>query len=57
VQERVEDNVRRGLEQARGTLNSLNAQFGSFVHESPIVALAGAFAVGYLLARVARAVR
>ena len=57
MQERVEENVRRGVEQTRGMLSSFNEQFGSFVQERPVLALGGAFAVGYLAAKVARAFR
>jgi ElaB/YqjD/DUF883 family membrane-anchored ribosome-binding protein len=55
VQERMEERVRRGGDQTRGTLASLNEQFGSFVQESPLIAIGGAFAVGYLIAKMARA--
>ena len=55
VQGKVEENVRRGMDQTRGVLTALNEQFGSLVHESPIIALGGAFAVGYLAAKIARA--
>ena len=55
MQEKVEENVRRGSDQARGAVSTLNEQFGSFVHESPLMALGGAFAIGYLVAKIARA--
>jgi ElaB/YqjD/DUF883 family membrane-anchored ribosome-binding protein len=55
AQERIEDRVRRGADQAQSVLASMNEEFGSFVRESPIIALGGAFAVGYLIAKVARA--
>jgi hypothetical protein len=57
VQERVQENVRRGAEQARGLLASANEQFGGFVQESPVIALVGAFAAGYVIAKLARAIR
>ena len=34
--------------------SSLNDQFGSFVQESPLMAIGGAFAIGYLAAKLAR---
>ncbi len=55
VQEKMEENVRRGADQARGAVSTLNEQFGGFVHESPLIALGGAFAVGYVAAKIARA--
>jgi len=57
VQEKMEERVRRGAEQARGVLSSVNQQFGGLVQESPVIVLAGAFAIGYLVAKVARAIR
>jgi hypothetical protein len=57
VQEKVEERVRRGTDQTRGVLSSLNDEFGGFVREAPILALGGAFALGYLIARAARAFR
>jgi hypothetical protein len=55
AQGRVQERVRRGADQAQNVLASLNEEFGSFVRASPIVALGGAVAVGYLIARLARA--
>ena len=55
VQERLEERVRRGADQAQGMFTSLNEEFGSFVRDSPVMALTGAFAVGYLIAKIARA--
>ena len=55
VQEEMEERVRRGSDQTRGALDDLNEQFEGFVRESPLIAIAGAFAVGYLLAKVTRA--
>jgi hypothetical protein len=55
AQEAIEENVRRGMDRTQGALTTLNEQFGSFVQQSPLMALGGAFAVGYLAAKVARA--
>ena len=55
VQETMEENVRRGMDQTRGMVSTLNDQFGTLVKESPLVALGGAFAIGYLAAKLARA--
>ena len=55
AQEKVEDTLRRTADQTQGMLASMNDEFGSFVRESPIIALGGAFAVGYLVAKLARA--
>jgi hypothetical protein len=57
VQERLEEGVRRGAGQTQGMFTSLNDEFGGFVRESPLVALTGAFAVGYVIAKIARAFR
>jgi ElaB/YqjD/DUF883 family membrane-anchored ribosome-binding protein len=57
VQETMEQRVRRGADRTQSMFASMNDEFGSFVRESPIVALGGAFAVGYLVAKVARAFR
>jgi len=55
VQDRLEERFRRGAEDAQSVFSSLNDEFGGFVRESPILAIGGAFAVGYLIAKVARA--
>ena len=55
VQEEMEERVRRGYDHTRGAFGSLNEQFGGFVRESPLIAIAGAFAVGYLVAKLTRA--
>jgi len=55
AQEAIEENVRRGMDRTRGAVTTLNAQFGTLVQQSPLMALGGAFAIGYLAARVARA--
>jgi hypothetical protein len=55
VQEQMEHRVRRGYDRTRGALGALNEQVGGFARESPLVAIAGAFAVGYLVAKLSRA--
>jgi hypothetical protein len=55
AQETVQDRVRSGFEQTRGVFSTLDEEFGKFVREQPVVALGGAFLVGYLIARAARA--
>ena len=55
VQETMEERVRRGADRTQSVFTSMNEEFGGFVRESPIIALGGAFAVGYLIAKVARA--
>jgi hypothetical protein len=55
AQETVQDRVRSGFEQTRGMFSMLDEEFGKLVREQPIVALGGAFLVGYLVARAARA--
>jgi hypothetical protein len=55
VQDRLEEKFRRGAEDAQSMFSSLNDEFGGLVRESPILAIGGAFAVGYLIAKVARA--
>jgi len=57
VQERMEERVRRGADQAQSMFASVNEEFGTFVRESPIIALGGAFAAGYVIAKIARAFR
>ena len=55
AQEKMEDTLRRTANQTQGMFASMNDEFGSLVRESPIMALGGAFAVGYLIAKLARA--
>ena len=55
AQEKMEDTLRRTANQTQGMFASMNDEFGSLVRESPIMALGGAFAVGYLVAKLARA--
>lgn len=57
VQHEIEQNVRRGVDRTRGAITSFNEQFGGFVHEAPMLAIGGAFVVGYLVAKLARAAR
>ena len=57
MQEKVEETVRRNVDRTRGVLASVNEQFGGFVQESPVLAIGGAFAVGWMIAKVARAFR
>ena len=54
AQERVEEGVRRGGEQTKDLVSMLNGQLETFVRESPLIALGGAFAVGFLIAKLAR---
>jgi hypothetical protein len=55
AQEKMEDTLRRTADQTQGMFASMNEEFGSFVRQSPLIALGGAFAVGYLIAKMARA--
>ena len=55
AQEKMEDTLRRTADQTQGMFSSMNDEFGSFVRESPLIALGGAFAVGYVIAKMARA--
>jgi len=62
VQEQLADTASRAQERIKSSfgdtqdlLTSLNGQVGDFVREQPILALAGAFFVGYVIARTARA--
>lgn len=57
VQHQIEEQVRRGVDRTRGAVSSLNRQLEGFVHEAPVLAIGGAFVVGYLLAKLARAAR
>jgi len=53
VQESVAD-FSRELPEAGRLLTSANGRLVSLVQESPLLAVAGAFALGYLVAKVAR---
>ena len=55
AQEKMEESLRRTADQTQGMFSSMNEEFGSFVRESPLIALGGAFAVGYVVAKLARA--
>jgi ElaB/YqjD/DUF883 family membrane-anchored ribosome-binding protein len=55
VQETMEERLRRGADRTQSMFTSMNDEFGSYVRESPLIALGGAFAVGYLIAKLARA--
>jgi hypothetical protein len=57
VKDAVQENLRGSADQTRNVLGTLNQDFGSFVRESPVLALGGAFAVGYLVAKIARTFR
>jgi ElaB/YqjD/DUF883 family membrane-anchored ribosome-binding protein len=57
VQHQIEEQVRRGVDRTRGAVSSLNRQLEGFVQEAPVLAIGGAFVVGYLLAKLARAAR
>jgi len=57
IQEQVGPGVRRSTDEAFNILTSLSQEVASIVRESPLLALAGAFAVGYFAARMARAVK
>jgi len=54
AQERIEDGVKRGVAQTKDLVSILNGQVETLVRESPLIALGGAFAVGYLIAKLAR---
>jgi hypothetical protein len=51
----MERRVQSGGEDTRKALASLNDQLAGFVQESPLMAIGGAFAVGYVIAKMARA--
>ncbi|HSV06954.1 MAG TPA: hypothetical protein VLI07_10595 [Candidatus Binatus sp.] len=53
VQESVAE-LSRDLPEARRLLTSANGRLVSLVQESPLLTVAGAFALGYLIAKVAR---
>jgi ElaB/YqjD/DUF883 family membrane-anchored ribosome-binding protein len=50
----VEERVQEQWRDVSGKLRSMGDQVAEFVRERPVTAIAGAFAVGYLLARLAR---
>ena len=53
VQESVAE-LSRDLPEARRLLTSANGRLVSLVQESPLLTVAGAFVLGYLIAKVAR---
>lgn len=55
VQERMERRVQNRGEDTRNTLSSLNGQLAGLVQEAPLMAIGAAFAVGYVIAKMARA--
>jgi ElaB/YqjD/DUF883 family membrane-anchored ribosome-binding protein len=54
VQEHVEEGARRGAAQTKDLASMLSGRFETFVRESPLIALGGAFTVGFLIAKLAR---
>ncbi len=42
------------IEELRGRLESLNQRVKGYIQERPVVCLAGAVALGYLVARISR---
>jgi ElaB/YqjD/DUF883 family membrane-anchored ribosome-binding protein len=54
AQERVEEGVRRGAAQTKDVVSMMSGQFETFVRQSPLIALGGAFAVGFVIAKLAR---
>ena len=54
---RAQQRLKSGFGDTQDLLASLNGQIRQFVREQPILALAGAFFVGYVIARTARALQ
>lgn len=50
----VEERVQEQWQDVSGRLRAAGDRAAVFVRERPVTALAGAFAVGYLIARLAR---
>jgi hypothetical protein len=48
---------RAAADQMERLLSTVTDDVGQFVRQSPVLALAGAFAVGYLVAKLVRAVK
>jgi ElaB/YqjD/DUF883 family membrane-anchored ribosome-binding protein len=48
------DRIRPALDDVKGRLRSLNESVSAFVREHPAACVAGAVALGYLAARLAR---
>jgi ElaB/YqjD/DUF883 family membrane-anchored ribosome-binding protein len=52
--ERAQERVEEKVAQTKDMIVTLNEQVEALVRQSPLVALGGAFAVGYLIAKLAR---
>jgi ElaB/YqjD/DUF883 family membrane-anchored ribosome-binding protein len=52
--ERAQERVEEGMAQTKDLVAMLNGQVETLVRQSPLIALGGAFAVGYLIAKLAR---
>ena len=52
--ERAEKRVGEGVAQTKDLVAMVNEQIETLVRQSPLIALGGAFAVGYLIAKLAR---
>jgi ElaB/YqjD/DUF883 family membrane-anchored ribosome-binding protein len=52
--ERAQERVEEGVAHTRDMVAVLNGQIETLVRQSPLIALGGAFAVGYLIAKLAR---
>ena len=52
--ERAQERVEEKVAQTKDVVATLNEQVEALVRQSPLVALGGAFAVGYLIAKLAR---
>lgn len=52
--ERAQERVGEGVAQTKDLVATLNEQVETLVRQSPLIALGGAFAVGYLIAKLAR---
>jgi hypothetical protein len=52
--ERAQERVEEKVGQTKDLVAMLNEQVETLVRQSPLVALGGAFAVGYLIAKLAR---
>jgi hypothetical protein len=52
--ERAQERVEEGVAQTKDLVAMLNEQVQTLVRQSPLIALGGAFAVGYLIAKLAR---
>ncbi len=54
VQRQIGQNVEAQVKELSATLRDLNERVVTYVRERPAACVLGAFAVGYLLAKVAR---